>query len=87
MATLCRFEELDVSDEVAAALTPMDPRRAPERAAMTLCGRSHTKPGSLLKDAIPIRTWAQWDDAVPGFAEIDWSAMRAAMRSGSTLTR
>jgi hypothetical protein len=27
-----------------------------------VCGRSHTKPGSLLKDAIKIRTWAQWDD-------------------------
>jgi hypothetical protein len=38
---------------------------------MVLRGRSHTKPGSLLKDAIPIRTWAQWDDAVPGFVEID----------------
>jgi len=34
-------------------------------------GRSLTKPGSLLKDSIPIRTWAQWDDAVPGSAEID----------------
>jgi hypothetical protein len=30
-----------------------------------------TKPGSLLKSQIPIRTWAQWDDAVPGFVEID----------------
>ena len=34
-------------------------------------GRSHTKPGSLLKDSIPIRTWAEWNDAVPGFVEID----------------
>lgn len=34
-------------------------------------GRSQTKPGSLLKSQIPIRTWAQWDDAVPGFVEID----------------
>jgi len=25
----------------------------------------------LLKSQIPIRTWAQWDDAVPGFVEID----------------
>jgi hypothetical protein len=32
--------------------------------------RNATKPGSLLKDAISIRTWAQWDDAVPGFVEI-----------------
>ena len=25
----------------------------------------------MLKSQIPIRTWAQWDDAVPGFVEID----------------
>jgi hypothetical protein len=25
----------------------------------------------LLKDSIPIRTWAEWNDAVPGFVEID----------------
>ena len=36
-----------------------------------LRGRSHTKPGSLLKAQIPIRTWAEWDDAAPGFVEID----------------
>jgi hypothetical protein len=76
VATLRRFGELDVSDEVAGALTAMsaatmDRRLAPDRAGLTLRGRSHTKPGSLLKDVIPIRTWAQWDDAVPGFVEID----------------
>lgn len=74
--TLRRFGELDVDEEVAAALVAMSPatmdrRLAPDRAAMTLRGRGHTKPGSLLKDAIAIRTWAQWDDAVPGFVEID----------------
>jgi hypothetical protein len=61
---------------VAAAVTAMsaatmDRHLAPDRAAITLRGRSHTKPGSLRKDAIAIRTWAQWDDAVPGFVEID----------------
>lgn len=76
VATLRRFGELDISDEVAAAVVTMSPatmdrRLAEARAAMTLRGRSHTKPGSLLKDSIPIRTWAQWDDAVPGFVEID----------------
>ena len=30
-----------------------------------------TKPGSLLKSQIPVRTWADWDDARPGFVEID----------------
>jgi hypothetical protein len=49
----------------------MDRRLAPARATLAVRGRSHTKPGSLLKDSIPIRTWAQWDDAVPGFVEID----------------
>jgi len=67
VATLRRFGELDVSDEVAGALTgmsaaTMDRRLAPDRAAMRLRGRCHTKPGSLPKDAIPIRTWAQWDE-------------------------
>jgi hypothetical protein len=76
VATLRHFGELEVSDEIAAALVVMSPatmdrRLAADRAAMTLRGRSHTKPGSLLKDSIPIRTWAQWDDAVPGFVEID----------------
>ena len=76
VATLRCFGELEVSDEVAALLVVMSPatmdrRLAPDLAAMTLRGRSHTKPGSLLKDQIPIRTWAQWDDAVPRFVEID----------------
>jgi hypothetical protein len=40
-------------------------------AKMTRRGRSHTKPGSLVKAQIPIRAWAEWDDARPGFVEID----------------
>jgi len=34
-------------------------------------GLSTTKPGTLLHHFIPIRTWAEWDDARPGFLEID----------------
>jgi hypothetical protein len=33
--------------------------------------RGFTKPGSLLKDRIPIRTWADWNEDCPGFCEID----------------
>lgn len=33
--------------------------------------RGFTKPGTLLKDRIPIRTWADWDEDRPGFSEID----------------
>ncbi|MGH3743897.1 MAG: integrase catalytic domain-containing protein [Mycobacteriales bacterium] len=76
VASLRRFGELDLSKETAAALVAMSPatmdrRLADDRAALLPRGRSHTKPGSLLKDAIPIRTWADWDDAAPGFVEID----------------
>jgi hypothetical protein len=34
-------------------------------------GLSTTKPGTLTKDAIPIRTFADWDEVQPGFTEID----------------
>ena len=73
---LRRFDELQISDETARLLLAMSPatmdrRLAPQRAKMALRGRSHTKPGSLLKSQIPIRTWADWDEAVPGFVEID----------------
>ena len=32
---------------------------------------STTRPGSLLKNAIPIRTFADWEEGQPGFLEID----------------
>ena len=42
-----------------------------ERKKYQIKGRSRTKPGSLLKQDIPIRTFADWDDTRPGFLEID----------------
>jgi len=33
--------------------------------------RGFTRPGTLLKDRIPIRTWADWNEDRPGFSEID----------------
>jgi len=34
-------------------------------------GRKATKPGTLLKKAIPIRTFSDWDEKKPGFLEAD----------------
>jgi len=34
-------------------------------------GRKGTKPGTLLKKAIPIRTFADWNEKKPGFIEAD----------------
>ena len=70
------FGELDIDDATAPLLVGMSAatinrRLVPERKKHVLRGRSHTKPGTLLKSQIPIRTWAQWDDIVPGFVEID----------------
>lgn len=42
-----------------------------ERARYQLRGRSGTKPGSLLKHQVAVRTFAEWDQAQPGFLEID----------------
>lgn len=44
---------------------------APEKRRMRLKGRGGTKPGTLLRRQIPVRTFADWDDARPGFVEID----------------
>ncbi len=76
VAVLRRFGELDIDEDTAALLVSMsaatvDRRLAPERKKYAVKGRSCTKPGTLLKSQIPVRTWADWDDAVPGFVEID----------------
>lgn len=74
---LRRHGELDITDQVAAQLGVMsaatiDRRLAADRAELTTRrGRSLTKPGSLLKSQIPMRTWADWDQNVPGFLEVD----------------
>lgn len=76
VARLRACGELDITDEVAAKLSRMsaatiDRRLASERKRLAVKGRSGTKPGSLLKSQIPVRTWADWDDDRPGFLEID----------------
>lgn len=44
---------------------------APARAQLPPRGRSLTRAGSWLKSQIPIRTFTEWDDARPGFLEVD----------------
>ena len=73
---LRRFEELQIDDGTTALLlriatATIDRRLKADRAKLDPRGRSHTKPGTLLKDSIPMRTWAEEDDARLGFVEID----------------
>ena len=44
---------------------------APARKRYQLRARSQTKPGTLLKHQIPIRTFSDWNEARLGFVEID----------------
>ncbi len=44
---------------------------APEPQKWALRGRCGTKPGTLLKHQIPIRTFADWNEKQAGFVEID----------------
>lgn len=76
LAALRRHKELLVTPEERTLLlkissATIDRLLAHDRKRITLKGRSRTKPGSLLKQQIPIKTWTAWNNAVPGFLEID----------------
>jgi len=73
---LVRQGELRASGPVQGKLIGMsaatiDRLLAPERRKFALKGRGRTKPGTLLKHQIPVRTFADWDEMKPGFLEID----------------
>jgi len=77
VAKLEKHKEIDLTDEVKKKLvnisaSTIDRLLKKEKDKFRLGkGRSGTKPGTLLKNQIPIRTFADWDDAVPGFTEVD----------------
>jgi hypothetical protein len=84
---LRRDGDINLSDAEAAVLVAMsaasiDRHLAGERSKLGAHGRSHTKPGTLLKAQIPIRTWAEWDENVPGFVEIDLVGHEGGNSSG-----
>jgi hypothetical protein len=59
--------------EALARISPatVDRLLADERKRFIPRGRSATRPGSLLKRQIPLRTFADWSDVSPGFVEAD----------------
>ncbi len=71
-----RYEEIALDYETREKLlnisaSTIDRLLASERKKLQLKGRSRTKPGTLLKKGIPIRTFADWDEKKPGFLEMD----------------
>lgn len=73
---LIRFGEIRLTQEAKDKLMKISPATidrilAAERKKYKIKGRANTKPGTLLKNQIPIRTFSQWNDKRPGFVEID----------------
>jgi hypothetical protein len=73
---LIRFNEVDYGEETVRKLrqmsaATMDRLLKKDKEALRLKGISTTKPGTLLKRDIPIRLGQEWDDAIPGFEEVD----------------
>jgi hypothetical protein len=76
LTALKRFGEIEVTPDEEALLcrlsaATIDRMLKADRARITLKGRTTTKPGTLLKSRIPVRTFAQWDEREPGFIELD----------------
>jgi hypothetical protein len=72
----CNALPPQATPELRAQVARMSPATidrllAPLRSGRGPHGRGTTKPGTLLKGQVPIKTFADWDDAVPGFLEID----------------
>lgn len=73
---LVGFNEMKVDKVQREKLLSMSPATidrmlSEEKKRRQLKARSGTKPGTLLKNNIPIRTYADWDEKRPGFFEMD----------------
>ena len=82
--------ELRLSVEDREALLQMgsatiDRRLSEARRLARPRGIPTTKPGSLLKSQIPIRTYTPWDEQVPGFVELDLVAHCGESTAGEHL--
>ena len=79
----CDKETREKLGRISAAT--IDRLLAGERKKHQLRGRSRTRPGSLLKKQIPMRTFSEWDERTPGFVEIDLVAHDGGFASGEYL--
>lgn len=69
------YNKLHIPEQIKQKLLSISPATidrlmAPSRARFNKLGLTTTKPGSLLKKHIPVKT-KQWDETTPGFLEAD----------------
>jgi hypothetical protein len=84
---LIRFGEIKCTEEIEKNLrsisaATIDRLLVNDKAKMKLRGISTTKPGTLLKKDIPLRLGTEWNDAIPGYVEIDLVAHCGASTVG-----
>ena len=82
-----QFGELRLEPETRQKLLQLSASTADrilqvERSKHQLRGRSGTRPGTLLKHQIPIRTFCEWNEQRPGFVEIDLVAHDGGLALG-----
>lgn len=90
LARLIQCDELRLTPEVEKLLRQASPATlgrllAPARALLPPRGVTTTRPGTWLKGQIPIRTFAEWDDAGAGFLEVDLVAHCGPSTEGFSL--
>lgn len=69
---LHRFDPTTIAQVLAMSPATIDRRLAAARTGLVARKPiAHTRPGSMLKSSIPMKTWREWNDAEPGFLQID----------------
>jgi hypothetical protein len=76
ISSLKSHNEIELTDEAEELLCSISSATIDRvlfhaRKGLVPKGRATTKPGTLLKHKIPIRTFADWNEDEPGFLEID----------------
>ena len=87
--TLERFGHLSLQSDTRTKLLSLSPatvdRMLRDERSKQATGKSTTKAGNLLKSRIKVRTFADWNDAAPGFFEADLVAHCGDSVEGSFL--
>lgn len=89
VAAMEKFRHIALSEETKRLLEKISPatvdRLLKEERKKYPRARGTTKPGTLLKKHIPVRTFADWNDVEPGFFECDLVAHCGSDVSGQYL--
>lgn len=80
-------QEFSVDDHTRELLLKVSPATidrllAEDRKRLNGISKARTRPGTLLKSQIPVKTFSDWNEQRPGFVEIDLVAHEGGINSG-----